>query len=173
MDLTDHAARGELGPPGFDDWTALFRDGFKSLVFVALPIYIFTSLVSFAPVAAAAYYTNYPLDVVGWLAYLVSLALWLYLAPPLLVNYSVHRSVREAYDLGELSEFVSNPSYQVYFLGSLVLGFALVIVVSVVSLLSLLTLVGWLFLVPAAVFYGYAVMAAYWGRVYYKTMPAP
>lgn len=167
VELTEHAAVGEVEPPEFDDWGDLFRDGVKSLVLIALPLYVLTSVVSFAPVAAAEYYAGYPFEVLGWVAYVVSILLWLYFAPPLLVNYSVHRSLRDAYDPSRFREFAANPDYLVYFLESVLLILALLVVGMVVGALSLITLVGWIFVVPAAVFYGYSVMAAFWGRVYY------
>lgn len=171
VELTGRAAEGVVEPPGFDEWGALFRDGFKSLAGIAIPLYLVTSAASFVPVAAAQYYTSLPLEPLGWLASLVSVLLWLYLAPPLLVNYSVTRRLRDAYDPGRFRAFAAKPSYQLYFLGSLILAFALVITGTVVAALSVLTIVGWIFVVPATVFYGYAVMAAYWGRVYYETVP--
>lgn len=169
--LTEHAAKGELEPPGFDDFTDLFVYGAKSVVLIVLPLSIFSSIIYLGLSFGVESVASGLVAAVGvGIAYILNYLIWLYLAPPMLVNYSLNQDLRDAYDLEKFRGFALNTSYPLYYLGSLALGVAVSVAVLSISFISALTIIGWIFVMPALFFYGFAVMAAYWGRVYYKTM---
>lgn len=171
--LTQYAAKGEIEPPAFDDWKELFVLGIKAMVLIVLPLSVLTTLVQYGPVIALEFYASEYLQAIGSLvAYIVSILVWLFLAPPLLVNYSVNQDLREAYSLNGFTSFILNTSYPVHYLLSVVLLGGLVILDLVIGFASFFTIILWIIIIPALIFYTYAVMAAFWGRVYYKTVGA-
>lgn len=170
--LTEHAAKGEPKPPKFKDFTNLFLYGIKSILLIVVPLSLLISVMYVGMELVIELVASGSVAEVGvGTAYVLSYLVWLYLAPGMLVNYSLNQDLGDAYDLENFREFALNTTYPLYYLGSLVLVVTVFVSLVSITFISFFTIIGVIILVPASFFICFAMIAAFWGRVYYKTLP--
>lgn len=167
--LTEYAAKGRPEPPeDFGDWSDLLVYGLVVSFLVYLPLLVLIYAAFLVPTLLLA--DSVP--AVGLLLGAVLALLVGYLFPAVLVNYCVNQRLGDAYDPGRISDLAFNSTYLLSYLIFFFLNILLSLFFFVAILLSFLTLIGWIIIIPLIYFYQYAIFAAYWGRVYYKTVGA-
>ncbi|MCU4925701.1 DUF4013 domain-containing protein [Halobacteria archaeon AArc-dxtr1] len=150
--VTEHAATQRPNPPRFDDWVDLLRLG--ALVIVAFVPFLIVSGVVIAAVGAAS----------DGLAALVSLLAY-YVAPAILLRFAVTQSLSETYDVDRMQALLTHRTYVVGLLVLIVVAVLGWFAVIFISLASVLTIVGWIIIIPTAVFYYLAVLHTLLGRI--------
>lgn len=153
--LTGRVIRREPTPPRFEDWGELLKLGIMAIL-VMLPLVIALSIVSFV------------LEMVSEGLVAIATLAFYYVAPAVFLQFAVTHTFSGAYDVNELQRILTHRIYVVGLLLAVVGAIAGWIVFVLVSLVSFLTIIGWIIIIPMALFYYHAFLYTILGRIYMK-----
>ncbi len=153
--LTEAVASRKPNPPRFDDWGELLKLGVLAIL-VMLPLAIAMSLISYVVGTVSE-----SLGVIATLAFY-------YVVPAVFLQFAVTHTFSGAYDVDGLQHLLTHKTYAVGLLVALVGAIGGWVVVALVSVVSFITIIGWIIIIPMAVFYYSAFLYTILGRIYMK-----